>query len=229
MALHADLVITGGHVVTVNASDDVAEAVAVAGDRIVAVGRAHDLDGLIGPRTDVIRLRGETVVPGFIDPHNHFMLYGQSFYPHHSWYWADRHVSTFIGGERASRMNPMKSAMRAGVVTVGHSDAPIAEIGDPVFGAEPLFGIWCAVNRTTRAGRVIGPEERVTPREGIRAFTINAAHASFEERLKGSIEAGKLADLAILERDPCAVDPWAIKDIRVVRTISGGRTVYEAG
>jgi predicted amidohydrolase YtcJ len=551
MTLHADLVITGGHVLTVNPHDDVAEAVAVAGDRIVAVGTARDLDGLVGPRTDVVRLRGETVVPGFIDPHNHFMLYGQwlgrvncksplnrtvgdvlervreragetapgewilgfgvedsgleekrfptreeldrvapahpvylrhrsghaavanslalaragldeaspqpagghmdrdpatgrltgvlretaamqpidavlpqpteaelcdgviaagtlyatagitsvhdagadarpetyrayqhavagglvtrvylmiwgwpgrhlylqrdlgfrtgfgderlrlgavklfcdgsiqvftcafydpyitldtpstqahprgvlqvtpnelndlvmdahtkgfqvaihaqgdygidvaldaiqyatwtsprpgarhriehcqcvsahglermrrlgvigSFYPHHSWYWADRHISTFIGEERASRMNPMKSAMRAGVVTVGHSDAPIAAIGDPVFGAEPLFGIWCAVNRTTRAGRVIGPDERLTPMEGIRAFTINAAYASFEEGLKGSIEPGKLADLAILDRNPCTVDPWEIRDVKVLRTIIGGRTVYQA-
>ncbi|OGL17418.1 MAG: hypothetical protein A3F92_04080, partial [Candidatus Rokubacteria bacterium RIFCSPLOWO2_12_FULL_71_22] len=149
-----------------------------------------------------------------------------SFYPHHSWYWADRHISTFIGEERASRMNPMKSAMRAGVVTVAHSDAPIAAIGDPVFGAEPLFGIWCAVNRTTRAGKVIGPEERITPMEGIRAFTINAAYASFEERLKGSIEPGKLADLIVLDRDPCAVDPWEIRDVQVLRTIIGGRTVF---
>jgi predicted amidohydrolase YtcJ len=151
-----------------------------------------------------------------------------SFYPHHSWYWADRHISTFIGEERASRMNPMKSAMRAGIVTVGHSDAPIAAIGDPVFGAEPLFGIWCAVNRTTRAGKVIGPEERLTPLEGIRAFTINAAYASFEERLKGSIEPGKLADFAVLEKNPCQVEPWAIKDIRVLRTIIGGETVFQA-
>ena len=149
-----------------------------------------------------------------------------SFYPHHSWYWADRHISTFIGEERASRMNPMKSAMRAGVVTVAHSDAPIAAIGDPVFGAEPLFGIWCAVNRTTRAGKVIGPEERITPMEGIRAFTINAAYASFEERLKGSIEPGKLADLIVLDRDPCAVDPWEIRNVQVLRTMIGGRTVF---
>jgi predicted amidohydrolase YtcJ len=150
-----------------------------------------------------------------------------SFYPHHSWYWADRHISTFIGPERARRMNPMKSAIRAGVVTVGHSDAPIAAIGDPVFGAEPLFGIWCAVNRRTRAGHLLGPEERITPLEGIRAFTINAAYASFEEKIKGSIEAGKLADLAILERDPCAVDPWEIRDIRVERTIIGGEVIFE--
>jgi predicted amidohydrolase YtcJ len=151
-----------------------------------------------------------------------------SFYPHHSWYWADRHISTFIGEERASRMNPMKSAMKAGVVTVAHSDAPIAAIGDPMFGAEPLFGIWCAVNRTTRAGKVIGPEERITPMEGIRAFTINAAYASFEEGIKGSIEPGKLADLAILDKDPCAVDPWAVRDVKVERTIIGGETVFLA-
>jgi len=149
-----------------------------------------------------------------------------SFYPHHSWYWADRHISTFIGEKRASRMNPMKSAMRAGVVTIAHSDAPIAAIGDPVFGAEPLFGIWCAVNRTTRAGRVIGAEERITPMEGIRAFTINAAYASFEESLKGSIEVGKLADLVVLAQDPCAVDPWEIRNVQVLRTIIGGRTVF---
>lgn len=151
-----------------------------------------------------------------------------SFYPHHSWYWADRHISTFIGEERARRMNPMKSAMRAGIVTVGHSDAPIAAIGDPMFGAEPLFGIWCAVNRTTRAGKVIGPEERLTPLEGIRAFTINGAYASFEESIKGSIEPGKLADFAILDKDPCAVPPWAIRDIKVERTIIGGETVFQA-
>ncbi|MEX2147119.1 MAG: amidohydrolase [Candidatus Rokuibacteriota bacterium] len=151
-----------------------------------------------------------------------------SFYPHHSWYWADRHISTFIGEERASRMNPMKSAIEAGVVTIAHSDAPIAAIGDPLFGAEPLFGIWCAVNRTTRAGKVIGPRERITPLQGLRAFTINAAYASFEEGLKGSIEPGKLADFAILDRDPCGVDPWAIRDIKVERTIIGGETVFEA-
>jgi predicted amidohydrolase YtcJ len=84
------------------------------------------------------------------------------------------------------------------------------------------------VNRTTRAGRVVGPDERITPLQGIRAFTINAAHASFEERLKGSIEPGKLADLVVLDRNPCAVDPWTIRDIRVERTIIGGETVHQA-
>jgi predicted amidohydrolase YtcJ len=100
-------------------------------------------------------------------------------------------------------MSPMKSAMRLGVVTVAHSDAPIASIGDPMFGAEPLFGIRCAVNRITRAGKLLGPDERITPMGAIRAFTINAAYAFLEEDLKGSIEPGKLADLAVLSENPC--------------------------
>lgn len=151
-----------------------------------------------------------------------------SFYPHHTWYWADRHVNVFIGKKRASRQNPMKSAIKAGVVTIAHSDAPIAAIGDPLFAADPLFGIWCAVNRKTRAGLLLGPQERITPMEGIRAYTINGAYASFEENLKGSIEPGKLADFVVLEENPCEVDPWRIRDIRVLRTIIGGETVYQA-
>ncbi|HIJ54841.1 MAG TPA: amidohydrolase [Deltaproteobacteria bacterium] len=151
-----------------------------------------------------------------------------SFYPHHTWYWADRHISTFIGMERASRIDPMKSAINAGVVTIAHSDAPIAGIGDPIFGADPLFGIWCAVNRKTRNGVLLGPEERITPMEGIRAYTINAAYASFEENIKGSIEPGKLADFVVLSENPCEVDPWEIRNVKVERTIIGGETVYQA-
>lgn len=151
-----------------------------------------------------------------------------SFYPHHTWYWGDRHVSTFIGQERASRIDPMKSAIKAGVITIAHSDTPVATIGDPLFGAEPLFGIWCAVNRKTRGGMLLGPEERITPMEGIRAYTINAAYASFEEKIKGSIEPGKLADFVILSKNPCKVDPWEIRNIKVERTIIGGETVFQA-
>ena len=75
-ALTADLVITGGHVITVNAGDDTAEAVAAKSGRILAVGKADEVAALIGPETEVIRLSGQTVLPGFIEPHTHFMLYG---------------------------------------------------------------------------------------------------------------------------------------------------------
>ncbi|MFQ5684399.1 MAG: amidohydrolase [Candidatus Binatia bacterium] len=151
-----------------------------------------------------------------------------SFYPHHIWYWGDRHVSEFLGMERSSRIDPMKSANDLGVVTIAHSDTPIALPKDPLFATDPLFGIWCAVNRKTRGGLVLGPEERVTPMEAIRAYTINAAYASFEEDLKGSIETGKLADLVVLSESPLTGDPLKIRDIKVEKTIVGGEITHEA-
>ena len=74
--LSADLVITGGKIITVNSKDEVAEAVAVFGGRIVGVGTADEIAPLIGDKTEVIWLKGQTVLPGFIEPHTHFMLYG---------------------------------------------------------------------------------------------------------------------------------------------------------
>jgi len=65
--------------------------------------------------------------------------------------------------------------------------------------------------------------------EALRIGTIHGAYASYEERLKGSITAGKLADFVLLERDPHDVDPNQIKDIKVVRTVAGGRTVHPKG
>ena len=150
-----------------------------------------------------------------------------SFY-HHMWYWGDRHISDFLGMERASKIDPMKSAVNLGVVTIAHSDTPIALPKDPLFATDPLFGMWCAVNRKTRAGVLLGPEERLTPMEAIRCYTVNAAYASFEENLKGSIEAGKLADFVVLAESPMAVDPWEIRNIKVEKTIVGGEVLYEA-
>ena len=151
-----------------------------------------------------------------------------SFYPHHLWYWGDRHIADFLGMERAQRLDPMRTAIDLGVVTVAHSDTPIALPKDPLFATDPLFGIWCAVNRKTRAGVVLGEDERITPMEGIRAYTINAAYAAFEEGSKGSIATGKLADLVVLGDNPLTVDPWEIRNIPVEQTIVGGEVVYEA-
>ncbi len=93
---------------------------------------------------------------------------------------------------------------------------------------EPLMAIQSMVTRTDFRGREWGPNQRVTIDEALRICTLNGAHASFEENLKGSITIGKLADFVMLERDPHDVEPTAIKDIRVVRTVLGGRTVHEA-
>jgi hypothetical protein len=86
----------------------------------------------------------------------------------------------------------------------------------------------CAVTRKTRRGADIGPRERVTPAEALRMYTINGAYASFEEGIKGSIEAGKLADLVVLGESPLTAEPWRIKDIPVEKTIIGGEIVFDA-
>jgi len=85
----------------------------------------------------------------------------------------------------------------------------------------------CAVTRRTRSGVDIGAAERVTPLEALRIYTANGARAVFDEGVKGSIEVGKLADLVVLGENPLDVDPWAIKDIVVERTILGGEIAYD--
>ena len=81
-------------------------------------------------------------------------------------------------------------------------------------------------NRTSGSGQVIGPDERIAPYDGLRAVTAMAAYQLKEEKMKGTLEPGKLADLVILDRNPLKVEATAIKDIVVVETIKEGRTVF---
>jgi hypothetical protein len=89
-----------------------------------------------------------------------------------------------------------------------------------------MFMMWSAVNRVSRGGEVIGPDQRVSPLEALKAMTINVAYQYGEQASKGSLEAVKLADLVILSANPLTVDPLTIKDIQVRETIKEGKTVY---
>jgi predicted amidohydrolase YtcJ len=106
---------------------------------------------------------------------------------------------------------------------------PVAPASDYTPGPyEPMMAIQSMVTRKDPAGKVWGPSQRISVAEAMQVCTMNGAYASFEEDIKGSLTPGKLADIAVLAEDPQRVDPDAIKDIAVVRTLLGGRTVHEA-
>ena len=99
---------------------------------------------------------------------------------------------------------------------------------DTVTPLNPFFSIWTAVNRTSRSGQIIGPKERATPYQALKAITINAAYEFFDEKIKGSLEKGKLADFVILDKNPLTVDAMGLKELKVMQTIKAGQTVFEA-
>ena len=106
---------------------------------------------------------------------------------------------------------------------------PVAPASDFTPGPfEPMMAIQSMVTRKDFQGRVWGPSQRISVSEAMRICTMHGAYASFEEGIKGSLTPGKLADIAILEKDPHEVQPDSIVDIKVLRTILGGRTTYEA-
>ncbi len=106
---------------------------------------------------------------------------------------------------------------------------PVAPASDYTPGPyEPMMAIQSMVTRKDVAGRVWGENQRIDVSEAMKVCTVNGAYASFEEDIKGSLQPGKLADIAILDKDPHDVDPESIVDIRVIRTILGGKTVHEA-
>jgi len=118
-----------------------------------------------------------------------------------------------LGKTRARWTYAFKSLLREGIVAIGGSDAPV----EPV---SPILGIYAAV------ARKMFPEEKLSMDEALRLYTINAAYGSFEEGFKGSIEKGKFADLVVLSHDPYKIASEKIREIKVERTIVGGKTVY---
>lgn len=142
-----------------------------------------------------------------------------SMFNMHTYYWGDRHRDIFLGPERAARISPAKSAAARGIPFTFHADTPVVPM-------EPLRMLWSGVTRTTSSGKVLGPEQRVSARQALRALTIDAAYQYFDENEKGSITVGKLADLVVLDANPLAVAPDALLEINVLETIVGGEVVY---
>ena len=119
-----------------------------------------------------------------------------------------------------SSCSPCATALREGVPLAIHSDAPITPLA-------PLFTAWCAVNRLTASGHVLGAQERIGVLDALRAITLGAACTLRLDGEIGSIECGKRADFCVLHEDPTVVAPEKLKDVRVWGTVQGGR-VFQA-
>jgi len=139
-----------------------------------------------------------------------------NLFANHLYYWGDQHYEQTMGPERASRMNATGTARRLGVSFAIHSDAPITPLA-------PLFTAWCAVNRKTVSGRVLGPAERISVEDALFAVTLGAAYTLKLDRELGSIETGKRADFTVLDEDPLTAGADGLKDVPVWGTVLGGR------
>ena len=139
----------------------------------------------------------------------------------HTFYWGDYHRDNVFGPERAQNISPTGWGVQRGMMFSSHHDAPVAK-------PDSMRVLSATVTRTTRTGKVLGPQHRVTPAIALKAMTIWAAYQHFEEASKGSIEVGKLADFVILSDNPLTVPPETLARLKVTETIKEGKTIYLA-
>jgi predicted amidohydrolase YtcJ len=128
----------------------------------------------------------------------------------------DRYAANDLGTDRASRIAPLGGLVKRNVPVALHSDFPMAP-------AEPLFLAWTAASRETMSGKVFAPAERLTLDQALRAVTIDAAYMIGMEAELGSIEAGKLADFAVVDKDPYEVGVEGLRNIKVWGTVFEGQ------
>ena len=140
-----------------------------------------------------------------------------NLFVNHVYYWGEAHRSRTVGPDRAERMNACRTALECGVPFSIHSDAPITPM-------RPLFTAWCAVNRLTAAGRVLGAHQRIGVADALHAITLGAARTLKLDHEIGSIECGKRADFCVLDDDPFLVAPERLSDVPVWGTVLGGRS-----
>ncbi|MBB94626.1 MAG: amidohydrolase [Rhodobacteraceae bacterium] len=144
-----------------------------------------------------------------------------SLFPMHTFYWGDWHRDHTVGPVNADNISPTGWVRKRGMMFGSHHDAPVAF-------PDSMRILSATVNRRTRSGDILGPAQRVSVMEALKALTIWPAWQHFEEDRKGSIETGKLADFVILSDDPTAVDPETLAEIEVQVTIKEDAVIYEA-
>ena len=144
---------------------------------------------------------------------------GMTFFTSHVHFWGDMHRDFLLGPERAPMVASMKSAVERGIPYAMHNDSPVTP-------PNALHSMWVAVNRLTTTGKVLGPEQRITPEQALLAYTREAAIVLGIEDEVGTLEPGKYADFVVLSQNPLEVDPMKIKDIQVEATVMNGRITH---
>jgi predicted amidohydrolase YtcJ len=165
----------------------------------------------------VILVHGQFIRPDQVQQLKSLGIF-PSMFPMHTFYWGDWYMK-IVGPEQANRISPMRSILNTGLHATSHTDAPVAL-------PNLMQVVWATVNRTSRSGTIIGPDERVSPYEAMKMITLWSAEQFGEQATKGSIEKGKLADLVVLSDNPITVDPATINQIQVLETIKDGKTVW---
>jgi len=143
-----------------------------------------------------------------------------SLYPMHTFYWGDWHREHTVGPKLSNNISPTGWCVARGMKFTTHHDAPVAL-------PNSMRVLDATVTRRSRSGDIIGPEQRVDVMTALKAMTIWPAWQHFEEKTKGSIEIGKLADFVVLDKEPTAVDPDGLDLIKVVGTIKEDVTVFD--
>lgn len=182
---------------------------------LTAVGTAHQKYGE-GERRHTL-IHGQYVRPDQLETMADLDMTA-SLFPMHTFYWGDWH-GEIIGEALAQGISPTRSALDLGLPLTSHTDAPVAL-------PNLMQVVWATVNRTSRSGRIIGPDERLTVQEAMQSVTLWGARQHFEEDHKGSIAVGKLADLVILSDNPLTIEPSRLNEIVVLETIKSGKTVW---
>lgn len=191
---------------------------AAADQMISAVDKATSQFGQTDRRT--VMIHAQTVREDQLDAMKRLDI-TPSFFGMHTYYWGDWHRDETLGPVRADRISPAMSALRRGMRFTEHHDAPVAF-------PDAIAVLDAIVNRRSRSGDILGPDQRLPIDVALKSITLWAAWQHFEEDTKGSLEVGKLADFVILSANPMTVPPAQLRRIQVRETIKAGRTIYRA-
>ena len=141
-----------------------------------------------------------------------------SIFASHIWYWADVHLKNF-GPVRGGRVSACHDALECGLPFTFHTDTPVLR---PNF----FEAVWCAAKRVTKGGAQLDENQKISVYEGLKAITVNGAFQYGELDRKGTLEAGKLADFCIVEKNPLKIELDEVRNLRVLETVKEGETVW---